>query len=456
MKKKILLLSLLFAFSLASCEAPENNGGNGGNVTPPTNVDDTFTITWKNWNGTVLETDTNVKKGTMPTYDGATPTKAEDTENTYTFSGWTPTVTAAVADATYTATFTATPKPQTFTITWKNWNGTTLETDRNVAKGTMPSYDGATPTKQEDAQNTYTFTGWSPTVVAVTADATYTAQFRANPKPETYTITWVNWNGQVLETDTNVVRGTMPSYDGATPTKPEDENNRYTFSGWSPTVVAVTANATYTAQFSSTPKQKTYTITWANWNGSVLETDRNVPEGTIPTYDSETPERPEDEDYTYTFTGWSPDVVAAVADATYTAQFRATAKGGSEQPPEVNYFVNKKLVTTGVDTTMPGGAMAAAMFTNSFINLFTDSTFEIICIYNGQVQAILGSYLVAEDGNSAALTVSKLFDDSGYSTSIPASFTNLSITYSEGNYTFVLPDGSYTITFTLRDSGEEP
>ena len=26
MKKKILLLSLLFAFSLASCEAPENNG----------------------------------------------------------------------------------------------------------------------------------------------------------------------------------------------------------------------------------------------------------------------------------------------------------------------------------------------------------------------------------------------------------------------------------------------
>ena len=51
----------------------------------------TYTVTWKNWNGDVLETDDNVAAGTTPTYDGEAPTKAEDDENTYTFAGtaWT-------------------------------------------------------------------------------------------------------------------------------------------------------------------------------------------------------------------------------------------------------------------------------------------------------------------------------------------------------------------------------
>ena len=50
--------------------------------------------------------------------------------------------------------------PDTFTVTWKNWNGDTLEVDTEVAKDTLPSYDGATPTRPDDANNTYTFAAW--------------------------------------------------------------------------------------------------------------------------------------------------------------------------------------------------------------------------------------------------------------------------------------------------------
>ena len=70
-----------------------------------------YTIIFVNWDGSNLQT-TSVTEGEMPQYTGSTPTRPDDEEYTYTFSGWTPAIVAATEDATYTATFTATPKGQ--------------------------------------------------------------------------------------------------------------------------------------------------------------------------------------------------------------------------------------------------------------------------------------------------------------------------------------------------------
>ncbi|MCH4201382.1 MAG: leucine-rich repeat domain-containing protein [Bacilli bacterium] len=225
MKFKHIITFLLFSLTLSGCQ-----------------ISKSYTVTWENYDGTVLETD-SVTYGSTPTYDGATPSKGGSAQYTYTFSGWSPSVVAVTSDATYIAQFSS--AVNSYNITWENYDGTVLETD-SVAYGSTPTYDGATPSKDGTDQYTYTFSGWSPSVVAVTSDATYIAQFSS--AINSYTITWENYDGTVLETD-SVAYGSTPTYDGATPSRDGNEEGYYAFSGWSPSVTIVNGDQTYTAQY---------------------------------------------------------------------------------------------------------------------------------------------------------------------------------------------------------------
>ena len=51
-----------------------------------------------------------------------------------------------------------------------------------VAYGETPEYTGETPTKAEDANNTYSFAGWNQDISAVTGETEYTATFTATQK----------------------------------------------------------------------------------------------------------------------------------------------------------------------------------------------------------------------------------------------------------------------------------
>ena len=64
-------------------------------------------------------------------------------------------------------------------------------------------------------------------------------------------------------------------------------------------------------------------ITWVIDGKVVAEED--YLKGTMPSFKDSTDKNP-DENYRYTFTGWSPEVVVAEEDATYTAQYSATAR----------------------------------------------------------------------------------------------------------------------------------
>ena len=151
-------------------------------------------------------------------------------------------------DATYTAIYTATVN--IYTVRFVDDDGTVLQTSSGVY-GETPVYTGQTPAKPADAQYTYTFAGWTPAITAVTGNATYTATYTATVNP--YTVNFVNYDGEVWQTDENMPYGAELTYQNDTPLKPADGEYCYVFAGWTPEIGPVTGDVTYTAVYTAKP-----------------------------------------------------------------------------------------------------------------------------------------------------------------------------------------------------------
>lgn len=270
----------------------------------------TFTITWLNDDNTELAS-TTVNYGVKPEYPNENPSKVSTEKYNYTFKGWTPSITEAKEDKTYTAEYSS--EIRKYEIIFLNEDGTELlRTD--VEYDTMPSYDG-TPTKESTDEFTYTFNGWVPEITIVKGTATYTAQYTSQIRQ--YNITFIVGDDKVI---VPVNYGETPVYPNGTPTKESDAQYTYTFSGWNPEITEVKGDAEYTAKFDEEVNK--YTITWKNYDGTELETDKEVPYGETPEYNGPIPTKEGDAQYTYTFNNtWEPAITTVKGNTEYTAKF---------------------------------------------------------------------------------------------------------------------------------------
>ena len=160
-------------------------------------------------------------------------------------------------------------KDKTYTVKFVNddENHTELQSG-NVRFGETPQYKGETPTKEADAQYTYTFRGWTDgtktygkdeTLPAVDGDVTYTAVY--DDKINVYSIRFVDEDGTVIK-DGVMLYGETPEYGlDETPAKEADAQYTYTFSGWTDgtetygkdeTLPSVKGDVTYTAVYDKT------------------------------------------------------------------------------------------------------------------------------------------------------------------------------------------------------------
>ena len=143
-------------------------------------------------------------------------------------------------------------------VTWLMDDNSEID-HAEIEYGVVPTH--AAPSKAATAENTYTFTGWTPAVVAVTGAATYKATFSSTVNK--YTVKFMN--GEVELQSGLVEYGDMPVYEGEEPTKAATAQYTYEFAGWTPEIAEVTGNAIYMATFDSTvietPKQEQW-IVW--------------------------------------------------------------------------------------------------------------------------------------------------------------------------------------------------
>ena len=86
-------------------------------------------------------------------------------------------------------------------IKFVNDDGTELQNGK-VAYGEIPEYTGQTPTKEADAQYTYTFDTWTPEINKAVKEATYTASY--TKKVNKYDLTF-DLNGGTLNGQTGTI-----------------------------------------------------------------------------------------------------------------------------------------------------------------------------------------------------------------------------------------------------------
>ena len=217
-----------------------------------------FTITWLNDDGTEIKSYTydpvsgepeevtySVTYGTMAEYHGSNPTREPSLDYTYVFAGWTPELGPVKSDVTYTATYTQ--QPRKYTIIFTEEGGKEIERQFLLLN------------EWPVCENTPTQTGftlqWEPEIQAVTADATYRATWLENP-PTEYEITFYDYNGTSVLKQGNVNVGDMPVPPAQVNGKPATSEFTYVFDHWSPAVekVSATSAKSYTAVYSEIAK----------------------------------------------------------------------------------------------------------------------------------------------------------------------------------------------------------
>ena len=212
--------------------------------------------TYADYDGTVLKKVACID-GVPQESAPSNPSRSQTAQYTYSFVGWSKSMNAekadsdaldnVIADRTVYAAYSRTTR--TYTVTWKNSDGTTLRTD-TLAYGSTPSWGQAMPTNSSGQ----TAQGWTPTISQVTGNVTYTASYIP-----VYTVYF--YNGTKLLKEEQVQQGSNATPPAETPVSPDGED--YEFTGWQPGYTNIQGNTSCYAQFKAPSAVKEITDDWA-------------------------------------------------------------------------------------------------------------------------------------------------------------------------------------------------
>ena len=200
---------------------------------------ETIVITYTDGQGNVLQTETIVR-GT-----DETPAPADPVREGYKFVGWDRVTNPETGDVSYTAQWEEVPGPQQITIKYLDPENED-ETKREVINETINRGDDEPAQPADPTREGYTFVGWER-ITDAEGNVTYAAKWEKVPDPAKITVSYVDGQGNTIQTD-EIVRGDNE------PAAPEAPTRiGFSFTGWERTVDPETGNVTYTATWAEVP-----------------------------------------------------------------------------------------------------------------------------------------------------------------------------------------------------------
>ena len=382
--------------------------------------DNKYTIRFMNGDEVLWEN--FVTAGEMPAYEGS-PTKDATAAYTYTFKGWDKDVVAVTKSVTYMAMFDSTKNK--YTITFKDDNGTVLETEMYDYGTTASEIDAPNIVRNEEKNDEEFSWVWGdkgyynvpnydcewPVIETVTENATYTAQCK-------YRVTFVlgDYDDWYEYVSWQYAYGETPTYDGE-PTKDDYSGMyTYTFKGWDKKIEPVGQHSvTYTAQFDRELAQ--YLVQFVvddeiiaskKYNAGTEAEKVEVPTATKAPTDN----------CTYVFTNWENDwggegIDDVWGDVTYTAKFECSTTSnkvlvkfvvGDNVLSSTEYEYGTKAASVTVPTaTIP----ATAQYTFEFVSWDKDIADVTEAVtYTAVFDTIVNKYIVkfVSEGNELSST----------------------------------------------------
>lgn len=285
-----------------------------------------------------------------------------------------------------------------YTVTFKNGEETLLE--KSWAEGSNTYDPGLTPVRAPDPQFTYTFTGWTPSLldmywepVKVTANAVYQAEFDSEIR--TYTVTFLMDDGETEYATANAeydtpVQDILPE----NPAKDATDEYTYTFNSWSPSVTdaVVTGDMFYVASFGATKKQ--YSIAFVDVDDETVLKAATLYDYGTPFDEIDAPTVSDNGGWR--FAGWTPNPATVTEDvtyrATYTQKFIITWKDDDGSVLRYDYHDAGEIPDYGEDPTKPATAQYSYDFTG-WTPAVTDVTGD--AVYTATYSAAVNAYEVA-------------------------------------------------------------
>lgn len=193
------------------------------------------TIVFKDYDGTVLKTETVMEGGS------ATPPENPSRDG-YTFKGWNGDYVNVSKGSTCTAIYDK--NKEQYKVTFIDYTGVILD---EVMVYSKESAKAPTPPTREN----YTFVGWDKSYMNVTEDITckavYTKNNTASSNNEVCKVIFKDYNGVILKTEQVKYRGSATP-----PTNPTREG--YTFAGWDGSYSYIESDMTITAIYTEIKK----------------------------------------------------------------------------------------------------------------------------------------------------------------------------------------------------------